>query len=312
VSYRTASRITLAFLAGLVLSAAANAQLFRAYVASTGNDANPCTLPAPCRLLPRALTTVASGGEIWMLDSANYNASTVTIPKSVTFLAVPGVIGSVVATGGPALSISTAGLAVALRNLVIVPLTSAPGTYGVQMTAASTLTIDGCLLANLQNNAVHVVGPGTLSIANSIVRNNLDYAVWLENGAVADVSSTKMLNNAVGGVRVFASAASTSTATVSDSIISGGQDGVIAYANVAGGTARIFVTRSTIQNTGYALNSQSSGVGSTLVAVSASMVTNNGNAWLQLGAGSMVRSLGNNHLTDNAGSLGALTTSTLQ
>ena len=49
----------------------AHAQIFRAYLTLDGNDANPCRLQLPCRLFPAALTAVQSGGEIWMLDSAN-------------------------------------------------------------------------------------------------------------------------------------------------------------------------------------------------------------------------------------------------
>jgi len=86
----------LALVAALWVCSIAHAQLFRAYLASDGNDGNPCTLYAPCRLLPAALNAVADGGEIWMLDSANYNTSTVVISKSVSILAVPGVVGSVV------------------------------------------------------------------------------------------------------------------------------------------------------------------------------------------------------------------------
>ena len=111
MSFRAALRIPFYLLATLLLSTTANAQLFRTYVASDGNDANPCTLPAPCRLLPAALTAVASGGEIWMLDSANYNTATVTIGKSVSILAVPGAVGSVVAIGGPAISITASTVA---------------------------------------------------------------------------------------------------------------------------------------------------------------------------------------------------------
>jgi len=81
----------------LLLSPAAHAQIFRAYVASYGNDANPCTVNAPCRLVPAALNAVASGGEIWMLDSANFNTATVDINKSVSVLAIPGQVGSIVA-----------------------------------------------------------------------------------------------------------------------------------------------------------------------------------------------------------------------
>ena len=87
---------------GLLLSTAAQAQLFRSYVAPVGNDGNPCTLASPCRLLPAALAAVINGGEIWMLGSANYNTGPGTIYKSVTILAVPGALGSVVAIGGNA------------------------------------------------------------------------------------------------------------------------------------------------------------------------------------------------------------------
>src|SRR5271154_2417202 len=105
-----AMRSALLFVASLMLCASAQAQLFRAYLASDGNDANPCTLPQPCCLLPAALTAVASGGEIWMLDSANYNGATGVISKSVSILAIPGAIGSVVAIGGAALSITAGSL----------------------------------------------------------------------------------------------------------------------------------------------------------------------------------------------------------
>src|SRR5262245_32044830 len=83
-------------------STAASAQLFRAYLASDGSDANPCTLPLPCRLLPAAHTAVANGGEIWMLDSANYNAGQIVITKSVSIQAIPGVMGSLVGANNSA------------------------------------------------------------------------------------------------------------------------------------------------------------------------------------------------------------------
>ncbi len=90
--HRAVLRSAFAFVVMLLLSATAHAQLFRAYLDPSGSDANPCTLPAPCRLLPAALAAVASGGEIWMLDSANYSAGPVNITKSVTILALPGAL----------------------------------------------------------------------------------------------------------------------------------------------------------------------------------------------------------------------------
>ncbi len=198
------------------------AQLFRAYVASNGNDANPCNLPAPCRLLPAALAAVADGGEIWMLDSANYNTATVTIGKSVSILAVPGAVGSVVAVGGPAISITAGGLTAALRNLVIVPLVGGAGTHGVSMTGASNLSIEDSLIANLPDHGVYVTGTGNVKITRTIIRNNGNWAVWLQNGSSATISGTQMLQNGNGAVFAFGTTATTTTAAVSDSVISGG------------------------------------------------------------------------------------------
>ena len=108
---RAAAVLFVASFATLVPQAA-SAGLFRAYLSVNGNDGNPCTVQQPCRLLPAALVAVNDGGEVWMLDSANYNTSTVNINKSVTILAVPGALGSVVANGSDAIVINTAGVGV--------------------------------------------------------------------------------------------------------------------------------------------------------------------------------------------------------
>src|ERR1700682_2253228 len=107
--------------ATLVICASAQAAgLFRAYLASDGSDSNPCTVVAPCRLLPAALAAVTDGGEIWMLASAHYTTAKVSITKTVTILAVPGAVGSVVAMPGQhAIDASTPGTHVALRNMLI-------------------------------------------------------------------------------------------------------------------------------------------------------------------------------------------------
>src|SRR3954471_13758221 len=97
-SHRALSALAVASL--LLLPSFAHALLFRAYLSVTGSDGNPCTVAAPCRLLPAALNAVANDGEIWILDSANFNTTTVNVTKSVSILAVPGAVGSIVATGG--------------------------------------------------------------------------------------------------------------------------------------------------------------------------------------------------------------------
>ncbi len=181
---------------------------------------------------------------------------------------------------------------------MIVPLPASGATDGVLMTGASTLTIENSLIANLPNAGVNVGGTGKVEVANSIIRNNGEYAVRLLNGATADISGTKMLNNAQGGVFAWTTIASTTTATVSDSVVSGGLAGVYALAYNVDGYAWIHVTRSTIQNTTSALQSESNGLGTTIVTVSNIMATNNTLSWNQNGVGAGIWTFGNNHFAD--------------
>src|SRR3954467_10293607 len=107
-SHRRLSILAIATL--LLLPSFAHALLFRAYLSSAGSDANPCTVAAPCRLLPAALNAVAVGGQIWILGSANFNPGTVNVTKSVSIQALPGQSASIVATGGaPGMLINAAG-----------------------------------------------------------------------------------------------------------------------------------------------------------------------------------------------------------
>ena len=132
-----------------------------------------------------------------------------------------------------------------------------------------------------------------------------------QNGAQVSISGTKMLGNG-SGVFAYGTTATTTTVIVSDSIVSGGSEGVRAYATLAGAIARIFVTRCTIEGTTIALDSETNSLGSALVSVSGSMITNNFNAWYQFAAGSVVKSLGNNHMLDNTSTFGVLTPASLQ
>ena len=292
-----------------------HAQLFRAYLASDGADANPCTLAQPCRLLPAALAAVAGGGEIWLLDSANYNGATVVVGKSVTILAVPGAVGSVVAAGGPAISITASALDVALRNLVIVPLPGAGGTHGVHMTGASRLAIEEAVIANLPQNGVLVVGAGEVSIANSTIRNNGSaaghYGVRLEEGAQGEISGTKLRNNANGVLALSANATLTSL-TLTDSVISGGSYGANALGSGMNRTARVNLTRCTIEGTANALAPESLNSGLATVSVSYSLIVNNAYSWAISGAPAFVVTFGNNHFYGNTSSIGGLSSIGLQ
>jgi hypothetical protein len=293
-----------------------HAQLFRAYLSSTGSDSAPCTLAAPCRLLPAALAKVASGGEIWMLDSANYNTSTVYVSKSVSILAVPGAVGSLVAPDlGGALSVvfdvAASAVTLSLRNVVLVPLPGAgPTAFGVDMRVDSTVIIEDSVIAGFANG-VYAQGHGKVRIVNSTFSNCTDYAVAAKNGMTVEVHKTRFLNG--GGVGVTYVAAGTITrVNVSDSVFSRCATAVGAYTDTSGSGALVSVTRSTIDGCTSALFAGTAGLGSAVITVSDSMLANNNSVWYQAGVGSELRSLGNNQITDNFVSSGTLTPVPLQ
>ncbi len=283
---KTILRTAVAVAATVFFAAAAQAQLFRAYLAPSplGNDANPCTLPAPCRLLPAALTAVASGGEIWMLDSANYNSAQVEITKSVTILAVPGALGSVVSTtGGNALRIGVAGLKVALRNLVMVPLPGTGGNTGISMPAVSTLTVENCLIANMPGVAIRVNGAGVLRVTDSTIRDNLSGGIVLHSGSRGTITRATVSGNGGTGIFAYATVAGTDTVVdIADSTISGNTSdgfnafvdgGVVADINVSIRDSR-FVSNGT---NGISSNGGTGGA-PVNVTVSNNIIANNENA----------------------------------
>jgi hypothetical protein len=229
-----------------MLYAPAQAQLFRAYLSSTGNDANPCNLPQPCRLLPAALTAVASGGEIWMLDSANYNGAQVEVTKTVTILAIPGALGSVVATGGGnGLNINTPGVKVTLRNLVIVQLTA--GYFGVNFAQGVQLNIENCEIANHpgMGGAVNATAPnGKLIIKDSVLRDS-QFGLFV-GGVVATLDHVRIENNGTG---IYVN--NLARLTMSNSVVSGNSTGITAYAGT-GSNSQTVINHSEItgNNTG--------------------------------------------------------------
>ena len=279
---------------GLFLSATAHAQLFRTYIAPDGVDGNPCTLAAPCRLLPAALATVIDGGEIWMLGSANYNTSSVNIAKSVTILAVPGALGSVVAIGGNAINIATAGVKVSLRNLVIVPFIGGGGLNGIYMTAGTSLTVENCLIANLPQSGIFVVGPASVLVTDTTIRDNLNHGLFASSGARATVARTTISRNGNIGIYLFGPIAGSTTADIADSTISNNSYGVYSYAANAAAVLKVTVHDSRIVgNAIHGITAASAGAGPSVVSASNNVISNNGTGILASQPGARVWASGN-------------------
>lgn len=196
------TRVLFPLLTLVVLCAASSAYagLFRAYLSAAGNDANPCTLQKPCRLLPAALVAVSDSGEIWMMDSANYNVSQVVVDKSVTILAVPGALGSLIATNGMnALFISASGVNITLRNLVIAPL--GLSNNGIEVIAPGELHVEGCTISGMAGSGIAVLALGfatKVTITNTVLRGNSDKGFYAGGGVDAVLDGLHIESNNIG------------------------------------------------------------------------------------------------------------------
>jgi hypothetical protein len=148
----TKMRFTLTTLApSVMLMAVASAQAttLRAFVSSTGNDANAatnCAQTAPCRTFAAAYPTVTAGGELIALDTAGYGPLTGgnTINKAITIATIPGVTAFVVvATGTTGFTVTAAPTdGVRLRNISFNG-SGAANTIGIQHNAGR-LVVENC------------------------------------------------------------------------------------------------------------------------------------------------------------------------
>jgi hypothetical protein len=266
--------MTLASVMTMWAAGEANAGLFRTYLSLNGSDANACTLSAPCRLLPAALAAVNDGGEIWMLDSANFNTATVGITKSVTILAVPGALGSVVANGGDAISINTAAAMVTLRNVVILNL-SGLNNNGISFSQGAELTVEGSELYGL-NNAMSLTAAGSVvTIKDTTIRDNTTTGVTVTGAVKVQLRNAAVLNNGGGviaangaavaiagsaisgnttGVQSSASGSTTTQVALSGSTISGNTTGLQVTAATGADTAQAMINKMTLSQNGTAVN----------------------------------------------------------
>jgi hypothetical protein len=320
----------IAALVAFVACPTAHALLFRAYVASDGLDTNPCTLQQPCRLLPAALTAVADGGEIWMLDSANYNTGQVNITKSVTILAVPGALGSLVATGGgDAININAASIAVSLRNLVIVHYVSSAN--GINFVTGSVLNVSDCEIYGMQLGGIRATATGSdVTVRNTVARGNTGAGFFSAGSVVATLDRVHLAGNAIGlyltdGSQIKVSdsvlASNTTNADVrsaggatrvaiNGSAITGGSFGITAYASASGAAVYIALSDNTITHSGGGIQAQQVAGATAQVTVDSNWITHNGTGIIFAGPPlPTIYSRGNNTMKFNTADLsgGSLT-----
>jgi len=267
----------------------------RTYVSGTGNDSNPCAVSSPCKTLQVALSLTRAGGEIYVLNSANYGP--LTINKAVTITS-EGAVAGVLATGSVAITISAGpNDVINLRGLDIDGGNT--GGVGIQFNSGQSLIIQKSLIRNFTNCGINFAPSGTSSlfVSDTVVTHNTNNGVLIANSATGALSRVTASGNGVG---VFASGASASV-TVTDLVAGNNTYGIGANSSA------MMVRNSMISNNAVGIAADQSAI----VRVGQSTITGNGTGWQALNGG-QVQSYGNNNVGGNTTDGTASTTLALQ
>ena len=199
-----------ATLASSLFSLSAHARA-RVFVASYGNDANPCTFGSPCKTFQQAVNVVDAGGEVTAIDSAGFGP--LNISKAVTITSPPGIEASIaVPPGGTAIAVAAgANDIVTLRGLTLNGAGS--GGYGIYLTTGGKLTVIDCLVTNYTLYGILVEPPAATTttntlvlISNTIVTDTpvaIELATYGTGGIEANFGGLTLDNNG-GSIEVFA------------------------------------------------------------------------------------------------------------
>jgi hypothetical protein len=299
-----------------LFAAPAQAQRARVFVASYGNDGNPCTFLSPCRTFQQAVNVVDASGEVTAIDSAGFGL--INITKAVTITSPPGVeagivpspptFEAIVINAGPNDAIVLNGLTLnAYGN----------GGVGVLFSSGSSLTVTNCVVQNfgggIQFNPTFA---GDLLVSNTLVTGNgTGISVAGLGGATTAVLNHVEANNnstgfEFGGTDVVTS---TITATVSESVASHNSFAGVTISSGAVSPSAVKVTlfHSVIADNGIGLNVLAGVSAPDTLTITQSAVTGNAAGWNIFGIGA-IQTYQDNNFNDNGPNTGSLTNITKQ
>jgi hypothetical protein len=260
----------------------------RTYVSGKGSDSNPCSVSQPCLTLKTALALTLAGGEIFVLDSANYGA--VTISQSVSITAA-GAGAGILATSGTAVVVNAgASDVVYLRGLVLDG--GQTGSTGLQFNSGAALVVQNTVVRNFSANGINFTptGASRLFVTDTMVSGNTSNGIVIAPASSNAVSGMIARLTATGnGVGILASGGSV-TLTLTDTVAGNNTYGVGATSSSA-----VMVRNSTFSNNTVGVAADQSA----LVRVGQSTLTSNGTG-LSSQNNAQLQSYGDNNLNGNA------------
>ena len=222
----------------------AGADLARTFVSASGADSNPCTLPSPCRSIATAIATTASGGEVIIVDSADYGPA--VIAKPISLIAAPGVFAEIAVAAGTGLVVNPGPGIVRLRGLT---LNGLGGATGIDFQSGDALYLEDSVINGFTGAglAANVATPAELFVRNTYFRGNGSGAALAAGAGVvtplaATIERTHFENNGTG----IALTGSSARAVIVDSIVVNGSIGILVQPTVGGAVTTAEVRGTTV------------------------------------------------------------------
>jgi hypothetical protein len=242
----------------------------RTYVSVNGSDGNTgvgCPATAPCRSFGAALTVTDFFGEIVAQDSGDY--APVTITRSVTIKAAPGVDATILSPWSDAITV-TAGSAdtIIVRGLTLNGLNY--GFNGIRFNSGGVLNIEDCSINQLQNDGISIAGPGSVYIKDTKVQNawtairlqspsgmihafiehaqiqhNLDIGLFVGENSQATIHESVLVDDGFNAIQV-GDFVGTTELNIDDCLIQGASVGIFAANGTGAGASVVRVNHSTI------------------------------------------------------------------
>jgi hypothetical protein len=258
----------------------------RTYVSGSGSDSNQCSVTSPCKTFQGALNRTLPGGEIYVLNSANYGQ--VTINKAVTITS-EGAVAGVLASSGVGITISAGPSDVInLRGLDIDGGNT--GLVGVQFNSGQALNMQKSVVRGFTNAGI-VFGPnsaGMLFVSDTALTNNATNGLLIKSTGSGAVNGSLTRVTASGnGVGILANGANVNL-TLTDAVAGNNNYGV------GSSLAAVMVRNSTVTNNAVGIAADQGSI----IRVTQSTLTANGTGWRSTNGG-LVQSYGNNNVGGN-------------
>ena len=279
----------------------------RVFVASYGNDANPCTFGSPCKTFQQAINIVDTGGEVTAIDSAGFGP--ISISKAVTVTSPAGVEAGIAAPASGAAAITVTAGASDIINLSGLTLDGAgvTNTTGIQFNSGGQLSIRDSAIRNFAADGINFLPNSSaltrLYVSNTLIADNGGLGLLVEpagSGTTTGVLDHVHIENNGSNMLSDGLAVQTSTQTInitiSDSAIDNNSFSGVAAISQGATPVSVMVRNSIITNNrGDGLEASGSGAN---IRVTRSTISGNTSGW-QIFSGGAVSSFGDNDIFGN-------------